>query len=139
MKNHFLTYRFFVTILFTFFFQLVSAGPQGMSEEQMQQMMQQAEAMQQCMAKIDQSALPELEAKGRKMQAEIEALCQAGKRDEAMATGMKYGAEISSSPEIQAMRKCSEMAPQMMAQMQSMMPEIPDEEDDSSGHICDEM
>lgn len=107
-----------------------------MSEEQMQQMMKQAEEMQKCFGDIDQSAFKELEEKGRQMEAEVKALCQAGKKGEAMKTAMKFGKEISSSKEVQAMKKCGAMAEQMMAQIP--MPNISDESG-SSGHICDGM
>jgi len=111
--------------------QSVLAGA-GMSEEQMQQMMKQAEKMQTCMGNIDQSALEALEAKSKKMQTEVKALCQAGKRDKAQSTAMKYGKEMASSKELQAMKKCGEMG-------QHMMPMMTPEQMDKSGHVCDSM
>lgn len=115
---------------------LCLAGPQGMSEEQMQQMMQQAQAAQKCFGDIDPAAFEQLEAKGKQMEAELKALCAEGKRDEAMSTAMKYGMEMSSAPEMQAMKKCGQM-------MQGMMPQpyMPPEagEDGEAGHICDDM
>lgn len=120
-----------VLLLISLSIQSVHAGA-GMSEEQMQQMMKQAEEMQKCMGNIDQSAFKELEAKSKKMQTEVKALCQAGKRDKAQSTAMKYGKEMASSKEIQAMKKCGEMA-------QHMMPMMTPDQIEQSGHVCDNM
>jgi hypothetical protein len=118
------------------FSQMTSAAP-GMSEQQMQ-MMQQA---QECFSKLDQSKFGELEAKGKKMEAEIKALCKAGKRDKAMSTAMKYSKEMNDDPQLKAMRKCSE-------QMKGMMGDMPGSSFGSSSstkqqkkeaHICDDM
>ena len=112
---------------------------QGLSEEQMQQMMQQAGAMQECFKNVDQSALQGLEAKGRKMESEIEALCAAGKRDAAMRAAMQYSQEIQSDPQLQEMRKCSELMQGMAANMPiPYAPTIPDVKD-KDRHLCDQM
>lgn len=117
----------------------MSTGAQGMSQEEMQQMMQQGAAAQKCFADIDQSAMQQLDAKGRQMEAEIKALCAEGKRDEAMSAAMKYGGEIRDDPQLQAIRKCSEMMQGMMAQMpKPYMPPEPGE-DGKGGHVCDDM
>ena len=128
-----------VLLMLSCFSTASTAGPGGMSEEQMQQMMQQAEKMQQCYGNIDQSAFKQLEAKGKAMEAEIKALCAAGKRDEAMSTAMKYGMEMQNDPQLQQMRKCGEMMKDMMAGMpQPYIPNMP-VEDDKDSHICDDM
>jgi len=107
----------------------------GMSEEQMQQMMQQAEAMQQCFADIDPAAMKKLEARGKQMQAEVRALCESGKRDQAQSTAMQYGREFADSKEMQAVMKCGAMAEQMVGQMSMMTPE----QIEKRGHVCDNM
>ena len=116
--------------------------PPNMSQkdiEQMQRNMQQMdmgkmqEAMA-CMKNIDQSALQRLDQEGRKMKAEVAALCRSGKRDQAMATAMEYGKEMMKKPEIKKMRECGKM-------MAGMMPQLPFEnieEKQKDGHLCDE-
>ena len=111
-----------------------SAQPGEMTEEQMQQMMEGAQKMQECMAKIDQSAMDALAAKGEKMHAEIKKLCAAGKRDDAQKKAIAYGKEMSSSREMKAMQKCGDMAKQMMQQMP-----MGDVGSADQGHICDGM
>jgi hypothetical protein len=113
----------------------VQAGG-GMSEEQMQHMMEQAQKMQECMARIDQSGLDALAARADAMEKEVKALCDAGKRDQAQKLAIKYGREISASPEMQALQKCGEMAQGMMQQM-PMMSDLGQEYDDQ--HVCDGM
>lgn len=111
---------------------LMQSAAAGMTEEQMQQMMESAQKMQECMARIDQSAMDKLSAQSEKMQAEIEALCAAGKRDAAQDKAMKYGKEIASSKVMQQMKKCGEMGQQM--------PMMPGAEGNASGagHVCDQ-
>jgi len=113
---------------------VVHANPTGMSEAQMQQMMKQAEAMQACMTKVDQSQLKALEAKGNKMQSEIKALCAAGKRDKAMSTAMEYSMQMKNDPALKEMSKCGEMMQGMMPKPYSPIEEGPD---GKPSHVCD--
>lgn len=110
----------------------------AMSNEQMQQMMQQAQEAQKCFAQLDQSKFAEIEAKGRRMESEIRSLCQAGKRNEAMSSAMKFSREMHNDPHLEAVRKCGEMMQGAMAQMpQPFMPPTTDELE-RAGHVCDE-
>ena len=110
----------------------LSFANEAMNQEQMM-------AVQECFENIDQSSFTALESRGREMEQEISELCAAGKRDEAMKTGMKYGKEFNASPEYQEIRKCSELMQGMMANMP--MPFVPPEvdEENDGGHICDDM
>ena len=109
------------------------AQDEQMSEEQMQQMMENAGKMQDCMAKMDQQAMDDFAAKGEKVNAEIQNLCSVGKRDEAQKMAIEYGKEMAASKEMQAMQKCGEMA-------KGMMPQGPGSGDGAKpGHVCDEM
>jgi hypothetical protein len=110
-----------------------------MDMEQMQRNMQQMdmgkmqEAMA-CMKDIDQSALKGLEEEGKKMKAEVEAMCKSGNRDGAQDKAMEYGKEIMNQPEMKKMRKCRKM-------MAGIMPKMPFENFEEEGknrHICDE-
>lgn len=111
-------------------------GGGGMSESDMQNMMQQAEKMQACMQDIDQSRLKEFEQRARKVEAEVKSLCASGKRDDAQQEAMAFGKEVAGNPDIQKMVECGKM-------MSGMMPEMPyvgqtDSTDDSSAtHVCD--
>lgn len=106
---------------------------QAPDEAQMRRMMEQAQKMQDCMTKVDQGAMEAMAAEGQAFSKKVEALCAAGKRDEAMSQAMDYGRRISASEEVQQMRKCGEM-------MKGMMPEIPMPKSPEEGgkHICDE-
>lgn len=126
----------FVFMFCPLFFQTVqAAGNTDMTEEQMQQLMQAAGKMQECYAKMDQSALQALNAKSEKMQAEVKALCAAGKRDQAQNRAIQHGKEIASSKVMQEMKKCGEMAGEMMNQM-PMGPGTGSDFTDM-GHVCD--
>ena len=107
----------------------------GMSEEQMQQMMQQAQGMQTCMQNIDQAEMQAFEQRAKQMSADAQALCASGKRDEAMQLAMAFGKEVSSNKAMQEMKKCGEG-------MMNMMPKIVaqnNEHGKSNHHICDEL
>jgi hypothetical protein len=110
-----------------------------MNDQQMQQMMQRAEEAQKCFSKLDQSTLSELEARGKEMEAKIKALCSAGQRDEAMSSAMKYSKQIHDDPQLKALRECGEIMDGVMADMPQT--HIPSEEDEQeeSGHVCDDI
>lgn len=110
----------------------VNAQP-GMDQQQMQQMMLQAQKMQECFAKVDQSALMALGQKAQAMESELKTLCKAGKRAEAQTTALKFGLEMAKDPNVAAAKECGGM-------MQGMMPKMsyPTSEKDMDGrHICD--
>jgi hypothetical protein len=117
---------------------LAHAQP-GMSDQQMQQMMLQAQEAQKCFSELDQSKFQELETKGKKMEAEIKELCAAGKRDEAMSRVMKFSKQMQNDPEMKALRKCGELMQGAMAGMPQpyMPPDMDDQEE--GGHVCDDM
>ena len=109
----------------------------AMNEEQMQAMMQQMQKMQQCMAKIDQSGMDRLAQRGKTMEAELQSLCDAGKRDEAKQTAIVYGKEIAESKEMQQLKKCGEVAPDLMDNMS--MPAIASDQSATDDHVCDSL
>lgn len=127
--NRFIPVFVLVLISFNLF-----AGNRGMSEEEMQKMMEQAKEMQKCMAKVDQSALEALSARGEKLQAEVKQLCANGKRDKAQKKAIAFGKEIANSKEMKAIRQCGEMTRGMI----QVMP-MKDYGDGKNKHICDEL
>ncbi|MES9991941.1 MAG: hypothetical protein ABW098_08310 [Candidatus Thiodiazotropha sp.] len=130
-----LSYSVFALMLLT---QTAQAAP-GMNEQQMQQMMLNAEKAQKCFSKFKQEDFEELEAMGKKMESDIKALCAAGKRDEAMSTAMKYSKQMHSDPKMKEIRKCGELMQGATAGMpQAYMPPT-EEEQEEGGHICDDM
>lgn len=106
----------------------------GMSDEQMQMMMENARKMQECMDRIDPSLFDQLEQKGREMETEIKALCAAGKRDEAEKKAMAYGREMNNTKGMKDLQKCGEMGKGMMEHMPVIREKM---QEGKSGHICD--
>jgi len=113
---------------------LTAWAQQGMSEEQMQAMMQQMQKAQQCMEQVDQEQLKKLEARTSRMEAEIKKLCQAGKRDEAEAKAMAFGKEMAKDPTVKQYQRCAEL----MQGMAQQMPFANPEHETSERHVCDE-
>jgi len=93
---------------------LLGAASGAAAQAPTQQQMAAAMKMQQCMANLDPSVMEKIEASGKKFEAEVKALCKAGKREEAQNAAMAYGREMATSEEMKAMAKCGDMAAQMM-------------------------
>lgn len=104
-----------------------------MNQEQMQQLMQQAQQMQACMSRIDQDAMMEMGQKAQAMEAKIKSLCQANKRDEALNAAIKFGRSMANDENVKIARECGEMT-------RGMLPKIEyptSKEDARNRHICD--
>ena len=81
-------------------------NPMGMSEADMQKMMQQVQKAQDCMEKIDQTKIDALEKKADQFEAEMKLLCANGKRDEAQEKAMVYMKEIVNSSVVKEAKRC---------------------------------
>ncbi|MDD1620494.1 MAG: hypothetical protein LUQ11_03350 [Methylococcaceae bacterium] len=107
----------------------------GMDEAAMQKMMEQAQGMQTCMENIDQAEMEAFQQRAEQMDADVKALCAAGKRDAANARAVSFGREAASSKVMQQMKKCGEG-------MQQMLPKTATTATEHSGasarHICDD-
>jgi hypothetical protein len=106
-----------------------------MSEEKMQQMMQQAQGLATCMQNIDQAEMQAFEQRAKQIEAETQALCASGNRDEAMQKAMAFSKEVSNNKGIQEMKKCGEGMKNMMPSM--AMVDQHEGKEKSVNHICD--
>ncbi len=115
---------------------ILAQNYQGMSQEDMQRMMQQAQKAQACMQKIDQSKLQALGSEAEQVEAEIKDLCKKGKRAAAEKKAYVFAKKMNTSPEVKAARKCSEM-------MRGLIPSMgfidKASKKKSDKHICDDM
>jgi len=112
---------------------VLAQSPPQLSETDMGGMMQQMQAMQQCMGELDQDKLEALSAQADKEMDAVRELCNAGKRDEAQKKAIRIGRKFMQEPEMVKMRKCTEL-------MQGALPEQTfefDEEELEKKHICD--
>lgn len=112
---------------------------QPVNAAQMQQLMQQAQRLQTCMANVDQEALNAVQQRSAEMDAELKSLCAAGQRDAAMSRAVEYAKEMADNPALKAMAACGQS-------MQTMLPNlpaaaIPQQPEDSPQtrprHVCD--
>jgi len=106
-------------------------GPTGMSEADMQKLMD----MQTCMAKIDQQQLLSIEERQMQFEAEVRPLCQGGKRDAAQEKAIAFEKEMAKHPAIVALGKCGELAKGVVTDM----PFTGQEEGDPNEHVCDSL
>ena len=89
--------------------------------------------MQSCLQKIDQSKLKVFEKRSYQLEAEVNALCASGKRDDAQAKALSFSKDVMNEPTMQAMKKCSEM-------MEGKMPAMPFMAKHAKAdkqHVCD--
>ena len=119
--------------LFLIMLPIGAFAQQGMSQADMERMMQQAENMKVCMTNVDQSVLMALSEKAQAIKQKLKNLCQLNKRDEAQNSALEFGREIAVNNEMKKMRECGEM-------MRGMMPKIgiPTVEEMKERHICDD-
>jgi hypothetical protein len=104
-----------------------------MNEADMQKMMQQMEQMQSCMEKIDEEQLKALEKRSNRLEREVKALCDNGKRDEAQKKAIEFGKEIAKDPSMKQMRQCGEMVATMVPKMAFADENKPGDDH----HVCD--
>lgn len=109
----------------------------GVSEQQMHEMMQQAEAAQKCFENVDQSKFEQMQMEVTQMQSELKSMCDAGKRSEAMSAAKKYQKKYDNDADIKQMKKCADMMKGMMANMPAMPGLDLPTEADKDKHICD--
>jgi predicted transcriptional regulator len=109
----------------------------GMSEADMQNMMQQMQKAQACMEKIDQKQLEALENKADQFEAEMKSLCANGKRDEAQKKAMVYMKEIVNSSAVKEAKRCGEMMTGAMHGMMQDMTLVEQDKDFTHQHVCD--
>ena len=112
-------------------------NPMGMSEAEMQNMMQQMQEAQACMEKIDQAELNALEKKANQFEAEMKSLCASGQRDKAQEKAMVYMKEIVNSPAVKEAKRCAEMMKGVMQDMMQDMPIVDQDKDYTRQHVCD--
>ncbi|MCG6938486.1 MAG: hypothetical protein LJE83_10000 [Gammaproteobacteria bacterium] len=101
----------------------------GMNEADMQKLQE----MQSCMNNIDQEQLKALEQRQNQFDAEVRALCDSGKRDEAQKKAILFEKEMMKNPAVQAVSKCSEITKGMVPEMTFMN----QDENSSNQHVCD--
>lgn len=123
------------TLLSVFALAAQAQNPAGMSDADMEKMMQGMQAMHECMANLDQAALEQFGKEGEQMNAEVKALCADGKRDEAQARAMEYGKKVANDPTMKAMAECGKKMQNAMPQMQASSAPTPEEL--QNRHVCD--
>jgi hypothetical protein len=101
-------------------------------------MMETAERAAQCYQNLDPSVFQKVETKGREIEAELKALCQQGKRDQAMASAMKYMKAFHESPEMAELQRCAKIMEGMPSAFN--IPSFEEDMDDlKNTHICDDL
>ena len=83
----------------------------------MQKMQQQAEAARQCMEGIDQAKLEALQKRAEAAGKEIDKLCKAGQKSEALDRGLALSRELRSDATLIKLQECSKNMTDMMKDM----------------------
>ena len=105
-------------ILFTMLFlgtqQAIAESQSPFMTQDMQGLMQKMQGIQECMAKIDQSALNTMAEKSKQVHDKIVAQCDKGDKSGAEKTAMDFANEMKASPEVQQVQACAKDLPDMM-------------------------
>jgi len=103
----------------------------------MQRMAEQAQAAQKCMEEVDQGQLDALKKRAEAASAEIERLCEAGKKDEALAKGLALSRELRSDAALVKMRECAQdMSETVRGMMPTPVPGVDGDSDPTETDIC---
>lgn len=104
----------------------------------MQEMAAQAKAAQKCMESIDRTKVDALQKRAEAASKEIDGLCAAGKKKEALARGLTLSREMRSDATVKKLRDCTAgMSEMMQGMIPSGLPGMNDEPDPTDSDICD--
>lgn len=131
--------RLIISVITVSMATFASAQQPGMSQEQVQQMMQQVQKMQACFSRVDQQALMDVGEKAKQMEAQLKSLCRAGKRDQAQTEAVEFGKSLDQDPNLLALRECGKEAQGMLDGMVPPMDFPTSEEALADNHICDNL
>ncbi len=104
----------------------------GMDMQKMMVLMQQ---MQECMAKVDQTLLTDLEKEGEAFSKEVEGLCARGERKKAQKKAVAFSKKMMKHPTILQMKECTRITKGLIPD--EMVPSIDKEFDYSETQVCD--
>lgn len=109
----------------------------GFDQQQMQALMQKAQEMQECMNNVDRSEIQALEVRGKQLELEVKKMCASGQRAEAQSKAIAFTKEFANSSSMKEIKKCGEMAKEVMSQF----PKISQSSEDggTESHICDSL
>ena len=86
---------------------------------------------------IDQKQLDALQKKAEAASDEIDRLCAAGKKTEALAKGIELAREMQSNKTVKKLRECTkDMSEMMKGMMPKMAPEMHDDSEPTESDIC---
>ena len=111
---------------------------QNMGQGDMQEMMKNMQKMQKCISNINQDELEQLQSRSEKFSASIKSLCKKGSRDEAQQKAISYSKKVINEPVMNEMKKCGDMAKDMMPDMPLTFTEE-EIEQGNAAHVCDSM
>ena len=80
---------------------------QFQNPEAMKKLQEQAEAAGRCMENIDENQLNALQARAEAASEEIQKLCDAGQRDQALRKGLKLSQELQNNAAVKKVSECS--------------------------------
>lgn len=86
---------------------MLAQNVNGVSNEQMQMVLQQAQGIQSCIKEMDKNGFSALNEEGKLVQKDIKALCKAGDREQAQYEAVQFAQKVKQSSAYQAMQQCA--------------------------------
>ena len=112
----------------------VDAVPQQFDPASMNALMQQAQNIQACMAKVDQAELERIQNEATAKADEVQAMCANGERAAAQSEAVVFGQQLAQEPAVLEMKACLGIAGLQIPQM--TWAELEDSETTQT-HVCD--
>ncbi len=111
-------------------------NPAGLSQEEMQQMLQAAQAMQTCLQQIDPATMERLRSQSMQLSTDIKTLCTDGKRDAAQDKALAFAKQTAKDPAMQTLIECGRQMHGKYPQLQQLAyADI--ERELADRHVCD--
>lgn len=109
-------------------------GFPGMTQEQVQQIMEHSRMVQECLANEGKEPLKRIQKRNRENSKTVDALCRAGKKKEAQETAERLENELADSEDSAVIEQCRKKGLR-----NSQKTEAPKQKpaDDETGHVCD--
>lgn len=103
----------------------------------MQRMAREAEAAQKCMKEIDQKKLDALQRRAEAASKEIDALCRADRKKEALERATEMATAMRKDATVKKLRECAKGMSDMMGGLPwTQIPGVEDDDEPTAGDIC---
>lgn len=134
MRNN-LLYKTLSLALITMLLPIIGIAGEDITPSQADKLREHAKHINKCTENIDDSVIATFKSDGRMLETKVQALCEAGEKDKAQQSAIEFAQKVSSSEEVQTMKKCSVITLMLVMDI----PMSSTKEISSPNHVCDDI